>query len=130
MFSPYSNGREMASLVGWGIHVDSLLFRVNTGLCATKTLAFSTPNSYMKITLKRHADFTFVIYLTSDLTHKIPWQLVRIYLVRQKYIKNKNRSTWVAQLVKCLTIGLAQSHDLAVVGSSPTLGSALSKESS
>ena len=39
------------------------------------------------------------------------------------------RGAWVAQWVKCLTLGLGSGHDLRVVGSSPTLGSVLSGES-
>ena len=31
--------------------------------------------------------------------------------------------TWVAQSVKCLTLGFGSGHDLRVVGSSSTLGS-------
>lgn len=43
----------------------------------------------MKRMLKLYAVFTLVIYLTSDLTHKIPNEFIRIYLIEQKYIKNK-----------------------------------------
>ena len=41
---------------------------------------------------------------------------------------NNLRGTWVAQLVKCQTLGLGSSHDLRVVRLSPKLGSALSRE--
>ena len=36
--------------------------------------------------------------------------------------------TWVAQLVKCLTLDLGSSHNLGILGSSPELGSMLSGE--
>ena len=42
---------------------------------------------------------------------------------------SRPRSAWVAQLVKRLTLGFSSGHDLRVVRSSPTLGSALSGES-
>ena len=39
------------------------------------------------------------------------------------------RSTWVAQSVKCPTLGFRSGHDVRVMRSSPTLDSALSVES-
>ena len=39
------------------------------------------------------------------------------------------RGAWVAQSVKCWTLGFGSGHDLGVVGSSPTSGSMLSVES-
>ena len=40
----------------------------------------------------------------------------------------KNVKTWVAQLVKHLTLDFSPGHDLMVVRSSPVLGSMLSVE--
>jgi len=41
----------------------------------------------------------------------------------------EDRGAWMAQSVKVLTVDFSSSHDFRVVGSSPTLGSALSPES-
>jgi len=47
-----------------------------------------------------------------------------------KLVKIKRPSgTCVAQLVECPTLGFGWGHDLRIVGSSPTSGSALNTES-
>ena len=42
--------------------------------------------------------------------------------------KIKDKDTWVAELVKHLTLDFSTGHDLIVVGSTPALGSALDME--
>ena len=42
--------------------------------------------------------------------------------------KETLRSTWVAQVVECLTLGFSSGHDPRVVGSNPMLGSMLHME--
>ena len=44
-------------------------------------------------------------------------------------LKMSGRGAWVAQSVKQQVLGFDSGHDLGVVGSSPTLGSALREES-
>ena len=45
------------------------------------------------------------------------------------YQKTESRGTWVAQLVKCWTLGFGSGQYLRMVRSSPKLGSALTVES-
>ena len=54
------------------------------------------------------------------MTWEIPLQIA--------FEKTALRVTWVAQLVKCLTLGFGSGHDLGVLRLSPVLGSAWSVE--
>ena len=51
------------------------------------------------------------------------------HTVKNTYINVHRRDAWVAQTLKCLTLDFSSGHDLRGVGSSPLLGSVLSKES-
>ena len=62
---------------------------------------------------------------TIEIFKKTIWDLPDFPEVK---LYSKNCGSWVSQLVKCPTLDFSSGHDLTVVRSSPTLGSALSME--
>ena len=57
-------------------------------------------------------------------------QVVNMNLIGFIVLKNCIKwGAWVAQSVECMTLGFSLGHDLGVMGSRPTIGSVLSRES-
>ena len=65
-----------------------------------------------------------------DLVEVLPEWLRNVLKYIYIFLKDKSWGTWVAQSIKCLTVGFGPGHDLNLMRKlSSTLGSGLSEES-